>query len=254
MAGPHKVSSDRSTTGPRRPAWCRWLPIGIIALGALILVLVFDVTEFASFQHLREHHQRLTEFVAAHAVQAAFIYLALYIMFVALSLPGALWLTVAAGFLFGAVIGAILSVIAATIGATVLFLATKTSLGDALHAYAGPWLAKVERGFADNQWSYLLMMRLFPAIPFWIANLVPAFLGVPLSVFVITTFVGIIPATVIFSTIGASLGSLLQTSDDLSLHSLMTPEVKAALVGLAVLAAMPIAVKFLRRRHASKDR
>jgi hypothetical protein len=59
---------------------------------------------------------------------------------------------------------------------------------------------------------------------------------------------------VIFATIGAGLGSVLQTSDDLSLHSLMTPEVKAALIGLAVLAAMPIAVKFVRRRYASKGR
>ena len=253
MAGPHKVSADRSTARSRRPAWCRWLPIGIIALG-LVLVFVFDLDEFASFRHLREHHQNLTAFVAAHYIQAMLGYLLLYVMFVALSLPGAIWLTVAAGFLFGAVMGAILSVIAATVGATVLFLATKTSLGDYLHAHAGPWLGKVERGFADNQWSYLLMMRLFPAIPFFIANLVPAFLGVPLGVFVTTTFIGIIPATVIFATIGAGLGSVLQTSVDLSLHSLMTPQVKGALVGLAVLAAMPIVVKFLRRRFASKDR
>ena len=254
MAGPRKVSADRSsTTEPRHPGWRRWLPIGIIAVG-LVLVFVLDLDEFASLQHLREHHQQLAAFVAAHYVQAVLCYLALYVLFVALSLPGAIWLTVAAGFLFGAVMGSILSVLAATAGATLLFLATKTSLGDYLHAHAGPWLGKVERGFADNQWSYLLMMRLFPAIPFFIANLVPAFLGVPLSVFVITTFVGIIPATAIFSTIGASLGSLLQTSDDLSLHSLMTPQVKAALVGLAVLAAMPIVVKVLRRRRASKGR
>jgi uncharacterized membrane protein YdjX (TVP38/TMEM64 family) len=253
MAGPDKVSTDRSTAGPRRPAWRRWLPIGIIAIG-LVLVFVFDLDEFASFKHLREHHQKLAEFVAAHYAQAVIGYLALYVLFVALSLPGAIWLTVAAGFLFGAVMGSILSVIAATIGATLLFLATKTSLGDYLHAHAGPWLAKVERGFADNLWSYLLMMRLFPAIPFFIANLVPAFLGVPLSAFVITTFIGIIPATVIFATIGAGLGSVLQTSADLSLHSLMTPQVEGALVGLAVLAATPIAVRFLRRRYASKDR
>jgi uncharacterized membrane protein YdjX (TVP38/TMEM64 family) len=253
MAGPHKVSADRSTARPRRAAWCRWLPIGIIAVG-LILVFAFDFDDFASFRHLREHHQKLVEFVVAHYGQAVLCYLALYVLFVALSLPGAIWLTVAGGFLFGAVMGSVFSVLAATAGASLLFLATKTSLGDYLHAHAGPWLAKVERGFADNQWSYLLMMRLFPAIPFFIANLVPAFLGVPLSVFVITTFIGIIPATVIFATIGAGLGSVLQTSADLSLHSLMTPQVKGALIGLAVLAAMPIAVKFLRRRHAAKGR
>ena len=253
MAGPHKVSADHRTAGPPRPAWRRWLPIGVIAVG-LVLVFVFDLDEFASFQHLREHHQKLTELVAANYGQAVLVYLLLYVLFVALSLPGAIWLTVAAGFLFGAAMGAILAVLAATTGATLLFLATKTSLGDYLHAHAGPWLAKVERGFADNQWSYLLMMRLFPAIPFFIANLVPAFLGVPLPVFVITTFIGIIPATVIFATIGAGLGSVLQTSDDLSLHSLMTPQVEMALVGLAVRAAMPIAIKFFRRRHAAKDR
>jgi uncharacterized membrane protein YdjX (TVP38/TMEM64 family) len=253
MAGPHKIPANRSTAGQRRSAWRRWLPIAVIALG-LVLVFVFDLDELASFQHLREHHQKLAAFVAAHYGQALLGYVLLYVLFVALSLPGAIWLTVAAGFLFGAAMGSILSVLAATAGATLLFLATKTSLGDYLHAHAGPWLAKVERGFADNQWSYLLMMRLFPAIPFFIANLVPAFLGVPLSAFVITTFIGIIPATVIFATVGAGLGSVLQTSAELSLHSLMTPQVKAALVGLAVLAAMPIVVKILRRRHASKDR
>jgi uncharacterized membrane protein YdjX (TVP38/TMEM64 family) len=253
MAGPHKVSAEHSTTGPRRPAWRRWLPLGIIALG-LVLVFAFDLDRFASFQHLREHHQRLAQFVAAHYVQALLGYLLLYVLFVALSLPGAIWFTVAAGFLFGAVVGAIMAVVAATTGATLLFLAAKTSLGDYLHSRAGPWLAKVERGFAENQWSYLLMMRLFPAIPFFIANLVPAFLGVPLPVFVITTFIGIIPATVIFATIGAGLGSVLKTSADLSLHSLMTPQVEGALVGLAVLAAVPIAVKLLRRRHASRNR
>jgi uncharacterized membrane protein YdjX (TVP38/TMEM64 family) len=253
MAGPHEVPAKHDNTAPRRARWRRWLPLALIVLGG-ILVFVFDLDKFASFRHLREHHQQLTGFVAAHYLQAVLGYLALYVLFVALSLPGAVWLTVAAGFLFGTVTGAALSVVGATAGASLLFLATKTSLGDYLHTHAGPWLAKVERGFADNQWSYLLMMRLFPAIPFFVANLVPAFLGVPLSVFVITTFIGIVPATVIFATIGAGLGSVLQSSDDLSLHSLMTPQVEAALVGLAVLAAMPVAVKFLRRRQASRDR
>ena len=109
---------------------------------------------------------------------------------------------------------------------------------------------------ADSQWNYLLMMRLFPAIPFFIANLVPAFLGGPLSVVVITTLIGIIPATIIFTTIGAGFGTVLETSTDLSLQSLLTPQVGGALIGLAVLAAMPIAVKFLRRRlsASSEDR
>ncbi|HEV8391680.1 MAG TPA: VTT domain-containing protein, partial [Dongiaceae bacterium] len=248
-----KFSTDHHAAGPRRAAWRRWLPLGAIVLG-LVLVFAFDFDEVATFQHLKDHHQRLTEFVATHYVEAISIYLILYVLFVALSLPGAIWFTVAGGFLFGAVVGTVLAVIAATVGASLLFLATKTSLGDYLHAHAGPWLAKVERGFADNQWSYLLVMRLFPVIPFFIANLIPAFLGVPLPVFIVTTFIGIIPATAIFATVGAGLGSVLETNSELSLGSLLTPQVEMALVGLALLAAMPIAVKFLRRRRASRDR
>jgi uncharacterized membrane protein YdjX (TVP38/TMEM64 family) len=254
MAGPHHSRPSDGTQQPRRASWRRWLPLGFIALG-LVLVFAFDFDEYASPQHLKDHHQRLTEFVASHYVQAVLVYLVLYVLFVALSLPGATWLTIAGGFLFGAVVGTILAVIAATTGASLLFLATKTSLGDYLHARAGSWFAKVERGFADNQWSYLLMMRLFPVIPFFIANLIPAFLGVPLPVFIVTTFIGIIPATAIFATVGAGLGSVLETSGDLTLSSLLTPQVEIALIGLALLAAVPIVVKFLRRRRtSSRDR
>jgi uncharacterized membrane protein YdjX (TVP38/TMEM64 family) len=253
MAGPHQSLPDGRST-PRRAAWRRWWPLAIIIVG-VVLVFAFDIDEFATFEHLKAHHQRLAAFVATHYIQAIAGYFVLYVMFVALSLPGAIWLTVAGGFLFGIVAGAILAVLAATTGASLLFLATKTSLGEYLHEHAGPWLAKVERGFADNQWSYLLMMRLFPVIPFFIANLVPAFLGVRLPVFIATTFIGIIPATIIFTTVGAGLGSVLERSTELSLHSLLTPQVEGALIGLALLAAVPIAVKFLRRRRASsRDR
>lgn len=249
MAAPHQSSPD-DRSAPRRAAWRRWWPLAVIALG-IALVFAFDIDRFATFEHLKAHHRRLAEFVAVHYLKAVLVYFVLYMTFVALSLPGAIWLTVAGGFLFGAVAGTILAVLAATLGACLLFLATKTSLGEHLHARAGPWFIKVERGFADNQWSYLLMMRLFPAIPFFIANLIPAFLGVPLYVFVITTLVGIIPATVIFTTVGAGLGSVLESGADLTLKSLLTPQIKGALIGLAVLAAAPIAIKYLRRRRAS---
>ena len=241
-------NSDRSKPAGSKPAWRRWWPLAVVVLG-LVLVLASGVDEFATFEHLKEHHQRLVEFVAAHRMQAMTIFCVLYILFVALSLPGAIWFTVAGGFLFGVVAGTILAVLSATMGASLLFLATKTSLGDYLHEKAGPWLAKVERGFADNQWSYLLMMRLFPAIPFFIANLVPAFLGVPLRVFVITTLIGIIPATAVFATVGAGLGTVLDTQSTMTLHGMLTPHVKWALAGLALLAAMPVALKFFRRRR-----
>jgi uncharacterized membrane protein YdjX (TVP38/TMEM64 family) len=187
-------------------------------------------------------------------MQAMTIFCVLYVLFVALSLPGAIWFTVAGGFLFGTVAATILAALSATMGASLLFLATKTSLGDYLHEKAGPWLSKVERGFADHQWSYLLMMRLIPAIPFFIANLVPAFLGVSLRAFVITTLVGIIPATAVFATVGAGLGTVLDTETTLTLHGMLTPHVKWAMAGLALLAAMPVVAKLIQRRRARRDR
>jgi uncharacterized membrane protein YdjX (TVP38/TMEM64 family) len=254
MAPPPHSLPDNRTEQPRRAKWRRWVPLGVIVLG-IVLVFAFDLERFASFQHLRDHHQRLAELVATHYVQAVLAYLVFYVLFVMLSIPGAVWFTVAGGFLFGAVMGSVLAVLAATSGATLLFLATKTSLGHYLHAHAGPWLAKMERGFAENQWSYLLAMRLFPVIPFFIANLIPAFLGVPLLVFTATTLVGIAPATTIYATVGASLGSVLESSTEPTLRSLLTPQVEAGLVGLAVLAALPIAVKLLRRKRTSaRDR
>ena len=248
MAGTQQPDNTPPNTPTSKPAWRRWWPLAVVVLG-LLLVFVLDIDRFASFEHLKDHHQRLAEFVAAHRVKAMAIFCVLYVLFVALSLPGAIWFTVAGGFLFGVVAGTILAVLSATMGASLLFLATKTSLGDYLHEMAGPWLAKVERGFADNQWSYLLMMRLFPAIPFFIANLVPAFLGVSLRVFVITTLIGIIPATAVFATVGAGLGTVLDTQSTMTLHAMLTPHVKWALVGLALLAAMPVALKFFRRRR-----
>jgi uncharacterized membrane protein YdjX (TVP38/TMEM64 family) len=174
-------------------------------------------------------------------------FLGLYTIVAALPVPGAEILTVAAGFLFGIWIGTTAVVIAATLGATVLFLVTRSVAGDALRARAGPFLARMETGFNENALSYLLVLRLIPAFPFFIVNLVPAVLGVPLRTFVIGTLVGIIPATFVFASIGAGLGSVFDRMEEVSLANALTPEVLTALAGLAGLALIPVAYRKLRR-------
>lgn len=228
--------------------WTRWLPLAILLLGT-ILFFAFGLNRYVSFYKLRLYHHDLADFVAAHYVKALLLYGGIYLLFVALSLPGAVWLTVIGGFLFGVVPAAIVTVLAATGGACLLFAAAKTSLGEYLHAHAGPWFGKVERGFAENQWSYMLVLRLAPVVPFFIANLIPAFLGVPLHVFAIATLIGIIPATAIFATVGDGLGSVLKSDEMLSWHSVFTMEIKLALFGLALLALLPVLVKYWRRRQ-----
>ena len=249
MPEPAEPPRAHPASAPHR-RWTRWLPLAVLLLGT-ILFFALGLNRYVSFYKLRMYHHDLTDFVALHYAKALLLYAGIYLLFVALSLPGAVWLTVIGGFLFGIVPAVIVTVLAATSGACLLFLATKSSLGEYLHAHAGPWLAKVERGFAENQWSYMLVLRLAPVVPFFIANLIPAFLGVPLHIFAITTLIGIIPATAIFATIGDGLGDVLENSEMLSWHGLLTLEIKLALFGLALLAAVPILVKYWRRRRAT---
>ena len=127
----------------------------------------------------------------------------------------------------------------------------KTALGDALRDRAGPWLKKLEAGFHENALSYLLVLRLIPLFPFFVVNLVPAFLGVRLRTYVIGTVVGIIPGSFVFASVGAGLGSLFDMTmgNELELSGILTPEIVTALVGLALLSLLPVAYKKYKARQ-----
>jgi uncharacterized membrane protein YdjX (TVP38/TMEM64 family) len=181
---------------------------------------------------------------------AGLIYIAIYALVIALSVPGGAVLTIAGGFLFGSVIATLLVVFAATLGATLVFLIAKTALGDPLRARASPFLKRMEAGFQEDALNYLLVLRLIPIFPFWIVNLVPAFLGVPLRTYVLGTFVGIIPGSFVFASVGAGIGSVLDSGEEFSPSSVLTPQIVIALVGLAALALLPVAYRKLKARAA----
>ena len=220
----------------------RLLPLVVLALG-LIAFFVFDLDRYVTFEALREHREALVGFVDRNVVLAAFVYMAAYAIAVALSLPGGAILSITCGFLFGTVLGTGLVVVAATLGATALFVIAKTALGDALRAKAGPWMNKMAEGFQENEFSYLLVLRLVPLFPFFVVNLVPAFLGVRLANYVLATFIGIIPGAFVFNLAGSGLGSILDSGEELSIAGILTTEIKLALFGLAVLALIPVIYK-----------
>ena len=228
----------------------RILPLVVLG-GVIAAVFAFDLDRFLSFEALRDNREFLTGFVQDQAILAAVVFVALYAVSTATSLPGGAILSIAGGFLFGSVFGALWIVIGATIGATALFLVAKTAFGDALRAKAGPWLQKMEAGFQDDAFSYMLVLRLVPLFPFFVVNLVPALLGVRLRTYVIATFVGIIPGSFVFASVGAGLGSVFDSMDTFSPASALTPEVITALVGLAVLSLIPVAYKKIKARRAS---
>lgn len=235
---------------PRKPTftWQRIIPLLVLAAG-LVAFFVFGLDEYLTFETLRANRAWLLQQVAESALLTAAIYIVLYILVVAFSLPGGAVMTITGGFLFGQWLGTAYVIFAATIGATILFLAAKTALGDLLRAKAGPFLKKMEAGFQENALSYLLVLRLIPLFPFFIVNLVPAFLGVSLKVFVIATFLGIIPGSFVYATVGAGLGSIFDAGAEFSAGSILTPEIVTALIGLAVLAMLPVAYKKFRAKR-----
>ncbi|MEO1549941.1 MAG: TVP38/TMEM64 family protein [Pseudomonadota bacterium] len=218
---------------------------------AAILGFVF-LRDLLSFQALADNRELLLAWRDDNYLLVALIYVLIYVAVVAFSLPGGLVMTLTGGFLFGAVMGASLTVVAATLGATAIFLAAKTGLGDSLHARlksasSGGILGRIEAGLRENEVSYLLMMRLVPAIPFFVANLAPAFLGVKLRNYVLTTFFGIMPGTAVYAWVGSGLGEVFDRGETPNLGLIFEPQVLGPILGLAALSALPIVLKSLRK-------
>ena len=238
----------------------------ILPLAAIIVVVgaAYLASGGVSLEALVHHRAAIDDFVATHRLLAVLSYMGLYIVIVALSVPGAVFLTVTGGFLFGLALGSAAAVISATIGATVIFLAARTALGDPLLRRAGPRANQLARGFRDDAFSYLLFLRLVPAFPFFLVNLVPAFAGVGLGPFIAATAIGIIPGAIVFALAGVGLDSMIaaqKNSYDQCIAAsgtdcrlafdpadVLTPQLIAALVALGLLALMPVVVKYWRAR------
>ncbi len=228
----------------------RFAPI-VAILAAIAGAFALGIDDYLSFDALRENREVLVNFTQNNVVAAAALFITIYAVATALSLPGGAVLSIAGGFLFGSIFGTAWIVLAATMGAVGIFLAARTALGDFLKAKAGPWLKKMEAGFQDNAFSYLLVLRLVPLFPFVVVNLVPAFLGVKLRTFAAATFIGIIPGSFVFASIGAGLGSVFDRGDSFSPANALTPEVIVALAGLSVLSIIPVVYKKIKARRTA---
>jgi len=230
----------------------RALPL--LAIAALLATaFAFDLQHQFSFANLASHRTQLLAWVEASPLTAATSYLLIYIAVVALSLPGGLIMTLSGGFLFGAIVGGALAIVGATIGATLLFLIAKTSLGDFLLAKAGDRIQSMQQGFAENAFNYLLVLRLVPLFPFFLVNLAPAFLGVSLRTYMVATLIGSTPATLVFALAGSGLGTVFDHGGTFSPTNILTPQMIAALSGLALLALVPILYRRLHHTPAKES-
>jgi uncharacterized membrane protein YdjX (TVP38/TMEM64 family) len=215
------------------------------AFAALIAAFfAYDLDALISYQGLAENEAALKRAVADNLLVTILAYMAVYITAVAFSLPGALWLSLAGGLMFGTWAGGLIIIFAATIGASGLFVVARYIVSDALRARGGskwgPSLQKFEAAFNRDAWSYMLILRLLPIFPFFIVNLGAALVGVRFPVFLLTTFFGIMPGTFVFASIGNGISVLLQAGQQPDLSVMTDPQILGPLVALALLSLAPV--------------
>ena len=153
-----------------------------------------------------------------------------------------------ADFFFGLYVGAATTVVSATIGATLIFLAAKTTLRETLVRNAGAWLRRAEEEFQENEVSFMLLMRLVPAIPFFAVNIAAALLGVRWTTYVWTTLLGIIPGSTVYTWVGAGIDDVIARGETPNLGLIFEWTILGPILGLCALAVLPILIRKLRAR------
>ncbi len=223
-----------------------WLPA--LLAGGLALFLLLGGRHVLNWQTIALHYGVLTAATEANLPLAAAAFLGIYIIAVAFSLPIALPLTLTGGALFGwLAVGLVM--VGATVGATVVFIAARTAFADLARGRAGPFLSRLEDGFSRNAFSYLLALRLIPAAPFWVVNIVPALTRMGAGSFVLATFIGIAPGTAVFVSVGRGFDHILGSGSVPDLQALSSPAILGPLVALGLLALLPVAWRWARTRR-----
>jgi uncharacterized membrane protein YdjX (TVP38/TMEM64 family) len=220
--------------------------IPLITIIVVAVLGAYFLRDYLTFDTLKENRKALLAFRDANYALTVLAFIAAYILIVAFSLPGATIATLTGGFLFSTFPGALFNILAATIGATAIFMAARWGGGEKLAAKMDSSegaVKKIKSAIDDNQWEALLLIRLVPAVPFFMANLIPALVGVSLFRFVVSTFFGIIPGAVVYTSVGAGLGEVFARGETPNLGIIFEPAILLPILGLSALAALPIILK-----------
>ena len=247
-------------------AWKRYLPLAVLGV-VMAVVLLNGWHRQLTLENVVAFRDRSQLFLQNHILQSLLAFVGVYVAAVTLSLPGAGILTLTSGLLFGWFLGGLAAVTGASIGAIILFLVvSKTGFGEALAAKAGPSVAKLQDGFRKDALSYLFFLRLVPAFPFFIVNIVAALIGMPLRTYVIGTVFGMLPASFAFASIGAGLDSVIVSAKAeyaacvagkgaaacilaINPGNLVTKELLIAFALLGLVALIPVAYKRWSASH-----
>ena len=240
------AAARSSSTGASFPhsvgSGSKWIKIGIFAVFAAAIVAFFALGghKYLTLDTIKSNRDALLAATRDHYALAIVVAFVVYALAVACSLPGATVLTLTCGFLFGRWVGTLIVIGAATLGATLVFLAARYLFADWARSKMGDIGRRINDGFRENAFSYMLFLRLVPAFPFFLVNLAPALTSIPLSTYVLATAIGIIPGSFVIANLGETLGTID------SLSGLLSKETLIAFALLGVLALVPIVIKRLR--------
>ncbi len=192
--------------------------IGLLCGMVLLIILffVFDLDRFLSFSVLKTRLDTFKEFYTDHKSLTMLVYFIIYVVITALSLPGAVIMTLAGGAIFGLVAGTVLISFASTIGATLAFLFSRYLFRDWVQNKFGTKLVAINRGIEKEGGFYLFTLRLVPVFPFFVINLVMGLTTIRAIVFYLVSQAGMLPGTIVFVNAGTMLGKLESAAGILS--------------------------------------
>lgn len=210
----------------------------IILLGAIVVLVAlffyFDLGRYINLEFFQAQRAVVVDYYVDNRVVTIVAFLAIYIGMAALSLPGATIMTLAAGAVFGLPVGLVLVSFASTIGATLACMLARYLFRDAVQARFGKYLGRINEGVEKDGAFYLFALRLVPAFPFFVVNLVMALTPIRLWTFYWVSQVGMLAGTAVYVNAGKEIGQLE------SLQGILSPTL---LISFALLGVFPIIAK-----------
>lgn len=243
---------NRNPDNNARSSWRRFLPLAVLVVGLVAILAVmwrYDIRLDEKFWiRMADHHDWIEDWTRRHFLFAIIIFMVIYTLAVAFSVPGAVFLTLAGGVIFGW-FGVVVVVVSATLGALLVFLAARGALADFFRRSGSSFLEKLQGGFDRSPFFWLLALRLMPVAPFWVVNIIPAMLGMRVVPYLLATFIGIIPGSVVFVFTGIGFSDLLADGKVPDVSVLSDYRFFGPILALSILAVIPALIRSRRPTH-----
>ncbi len=232
-----------------KKTWIKLLGVAIIITLMVIILRKTDLYRYLNLDSFNHYHNQILQFEQSHLLEFLVGYIITYIVLIALCVPGTILFDLLAGFIYGPVYGSCLVLFCYLSGALLNFTLVRFLLFDIFHRKFGHLHSVIMRdGGLRSTAINLIGLRFIPVVPFWLINILAAVLGISFSVFALTTFIGIIPTSIVYVLIGNGVRTHLNENQPITMAMLTEPHIWVPLVLLAMLILIPNLVKIFRNK------